>query len=374
MFVLVFSLIVPAALVALAVVQPLLWIAFGIYVVAFSVFTWPPRLGRAGFFPRCAAASRPVVLGGGWSWVLQRRACPPNVILCAQGYTGEGRWWHAGTTIRELQHRLALEGLTLSGHPSILSATLGGWIASRSHGTGGSLWVPSMGRVRVDTLDANDVLLPSKAHVAADMIIRQVEITPVKNVVCERRLSYLEDAASVRDALFVQATYLRAVFVDAYRCLCIAWVPTEDQTPVPWTADVPPLWLMTLLPARFRKNLTLDSWRRRMTLRAASAFAPDPPFLFAASAMYTHTNFEVFVTEPSTPALIWTVCSTFRDLFARGALRGRLELRFGKGKQFLDFDLLGPATGFHHVFDALRTVYGANVRYELHRGKAQVGR
>jgi hypothetical protein len=111
-----------------------------------------------------------------------------------------------------------------------------------------------------------------------------------------------------------------------------------------------------------------------MTLRDASAFAPDPPFILVTSAMYTHTNFEVFVTEPSTPSLIWMICHTFRELFSTGALRGRLELRFGKGKQFLDFDLLGSTLSFHHVFDAIKTIYGTNVRYELHKGKALVDR
>ena len=189
-----------------------------------------------------------------------------------------------------------------------------------------------MGRVRVDTPHDKGVLLPSKGHVTEDMVIRQVEITPVQNVICERRLSYLQNIDTVKKSLFLQPTYLRAIFVDSYSCLCIAWVPTADQSPVPCTVDVPPLWLMTLLPARCRMNLDLDSWQRRMTLRDASAFAPDPPFILVTSAMYTHTNFEVFVTEPSTPSLIWMICHTFRELFSTGALRGRLELRFGKGK------------------------------------------
>ena len=48
-----------------------------------------------------------------------------------------------------------------------------------------------------------------------------------------------------------------------------------------------------------------------------------------------------------------------------------MELRFGRSKQFLDFDLVGCAR-FDAVFDALRVVYGGNVSYTLHRGKAQV--
>ena len=114
----------------------------------------------------------------------------------------------------------------------------------------------------------------------------------------------------------------------------------------------------------------IGQWRKRMTLQAANAFAPAPPFWIATSAMWTHTNFEIFITEPTTARLIWTICHRFRALFASGAIRGRMELRFGKSKQFLDFDLVGRSEA--HVFDLVREIYGRNVTMQLHRGKAQV--
>jgi len=109
-----------------------------------------------------------------------------------------------------------------------------------------------------------------------------------------------------------------------------------------------------------------------MTLRHASAFGPDPPFLLATAAIATHTNFEVFVKETTTPALIWRICSEFQQLFATSNLLGRLELRFGRSIQFLDFDVLRFVGSTDLIFHLIRRIYGPNVSFTLHPGKAQV--
>lgn len=334
------------------------------YVLLFALFEWPRRLGRGGYAP--APCARPAVLGGGWSWVLRRRLRPANAIVCESGPAPRPGWWHAGTTIAEVQRALAREGRTLAGHPSILTATLGGWIGSGSHGSGGSLWTPTMGRLVVD--EGRE--LPSKAHFGDDMVVREVEMLSVPNVLCERRLAYLERVEDVREHLFRTPTHLRAVFVDRYSALCVTWVPAAAGAAARWP-EVPALWFVTMLPARARRGLRVARWTRHMTLAQASDFAPSPPFVLGVAAMRTHTNFEIFVTEPTTPVLVHRVCETYRALFASGAVRGRMELRFGRSKQFLDFDLVGCAR-FDAVFDALRAVYGGNVSYTLHKGKAQV--
>ena len=333
------------------------------------------KVGRAGvvFAPR----GKYVVLGGGWSWILRRRFFdPPNFIVCERGRcaTRPG-WWHTGTTIGEVQETLAREeGRTLAGHPSILSATLGGWIGSKSHGTGGSLWTPTMGRVVVEERGGARRTLPSKSHVDIDtMIVREVELFTVPNVVCERRVAYLTSEGDVRERLFDTPTYLRAVFVDRYQSLCITWVPTGDGggdiTP---GVECPPLWLTTGLPARARRGWNTERWTRRMTLRDASAFGPEPPFFLATAVIATHTNFEVYVTETTTPALIWRICSEFETLFRTTYLVGRLELRFGRSIQFLDFDVLRFVGSTDLIFHLIRRIYGPNVSFTLHPGKAQV--
>lgn len=363
---LVTGVLVPVALAIACVFQPYVAIALALYLLVFTVSTTAQCIGRAGLVP---CATRPVVLGGGWSWVLGRKRCPANTIMCASGPSDRGDgWWHAGSTIQQVQQHLSTYGRTLAGHPSILSATLGGWIATKSHGTGGSLWTPTMGRVVADDPARGRVVLSSKKHVTADMVVREVELRSVPNVSCERRIGYLHNVHDARS--FVDTpTLLRAVFVDKFSCLAVAWTPCDG--PARSSVECPPLWLMTLLPARLRRGLHVERWTRRMSLRTANNFGPDPPF-FLVAAMLAHTNFEVFVDEPSTPHLIWALCREFRALFQTGAVRGRFELRFGKTKQFLDFSLVGPCPKTSVVFAAIRRVYGTNVVMHLHAGKAQV--
>jgi hypothetical protein len=228
-----------------------------------------------------------------------------------------------------------------------------------------------MGRVVVEEEGGVRRTLPSKSHVDIDtMVVREVELLTVPNVVCERRVAYLTSEGDVAERLFDAPTHLRAVFVDRYQSLCITWCPTQDQTTTRET--VPPLWLLTALPARARRGWNTDRWTRRMTLRDASAFGPDPPFLLATAAIATHTNFEVYVRETTTPALIWKICCAFQELFATSNLLGRMELRFGGSIQFLDFDVLRFVGSTDAIFHTIREIYGPDVTFTLHLGKAQV--
>ena len=372
---LVLGVVVPAAALALCVRYVAAVPVLVAYVLLFVLSEWARRLGRAGgCVPK--RQGRPVVLGGGWSWVLRRRWCPPNTISCASGQSAraDGDWWHAGSTIGEVQRALAAEGRTLTGHPSVASATLGGWIASRSHGSGGSLWTPTMGRVVVeDGTSGVRREVPSKNDVADGDVVREVEMFSVPNVVCERRVAYLEGEADARRHLFAP-THLRAVFVDRYSCLAVTWNPCVAEAKEAAWPEFPPLWLMIPLPARARRRLSVERWNRRMRLRSASLLGPDPPFFVATAAIAAHTNFEIFVTgELSTPHLVWRLCEAFRAMFAEGHLQGRMELRFGRQTQFVDLDVVGRGGNAQVAVGVLRRVYaGARVAMALHPGKAQV--
>ena len=232
-----------------------------------------------------------------------------------------------------------------------------------------------MGRILVEEVrDGSRRTLPSKTHVDINtMIVREVEIRSVPNVMCERRVTYLSSERDVSRHLFETQTHLRVVFVDRHQSLCIAWVPTTDQTsPASAGIDCPPLWFLMSLPARTRRGLDTDRWTRRMTLRDANAFGPDPPFLLATAAIATHTNFEVFLAAATTPHLIWTLCSEFQQMFASSSLRGRMDLRFGRSVQFLDFDVVRFVGTTDGIFETIRRIYGPNVKFTLHPGKAQV--
>ena len=363
-----FGVLVPAALAACGFVALEYWIALLAYVVVVSYSETFKRICRAHYVPHARCGAPPVVVGGGWSWVIGRRRTPANTIYCASGHAND-EWRHAGTAIGDVQRILALRNETLAGHPSILSATLGGWVMTRSHGTGGSLWTPTIGRVLVEEANTQVRRVLDSKDVVADMIIRQVELHTVVNATCEQRVAYLNGEDDVRARLIGTPTYLRAVFVDRFQALCITWVPAHGP-PAPRRL-APPLWLMTTLPARFRRGWDPSRWTRRMTLREANAFSPAPPFILATACIATHTNFEVFITEPTTAALIWRICTEFQKMFSRTGFAGRMELRFGKQKQFLDFDLL-RWTPTAEVFHTIRRVYGTNVRMHIHPGKAQV--
>lgn len=366
-----FGVVVPFGLIVAAAWQPWLFLAGFVYLLAFVVSEHLRRLGRVGGVTSCSRQR--VVAGGGWSWVLQRRWHSPTTIVCASGRTSrdDGDWWHSGTTLRQVQQTLAAEGKSLAGHPSIGSATLGGWIGSQSHGSGGSLWTPTMGRIVVEELDGSRCERASKKEVRDTDLILEVELRTVANVMCERRLAYLETARDVRTHLFLPDTHLRAIFVDRHTCLSVTWNRCSQDGRVDCGWEIPPLWLLTILPGRMRRGLRVQRWTRRVMLSDANLFGPDPPFVIATAAISLHTNFEIFVKgHTSTPDLVWRLCDTFRTLLKEVA--GRVEIRFGRNIQFLDFDLLGRGRNANRVLETVRRVYPPHVTMMLHPGKAQV--
>ena len=371
---LILGLALPVVLTTICVVaSPYSWYSWtllGVYILLTFVSRDVQRFGRAGFVPRCKGRHNPVppiVVGGGWSWVLRGdHLWPPDRIVGRSGRLGTSDWWYAGSTIGDVQRTLAREGRTLAGHPSILSGTLGGWIASKSHGSGGTLWAPTIGELEVEH-EGTRHILNSRAQFTEGMVILKVRIHAVPNVVCERRAV---DVVSQRVAgeCLTTATHLRAIFVDKYRSLAFLWVPSESDGVDSETFPAP--WLAMMLPAWTRRRLTFPP--RRMTLSDANRFAPiDPPLLLATPAIATRINFEVFVTRVTTDELIWRLCSEFQKLFASCIVRGRMELRFEASKQFLDFDLIRQYNGYDSVLQCIHRVYGHDVQYRLHPGKAQ---
>ena len=317
--------------------------------------------------------------GAGWTSLLQHRVWtrqPQVFTRSLQGERPNGRWG-AGTSIRAVQQTLARRGQTLSAHPSVLGATLGGWVATSSHGSGGAQWTPPLGRRTVLDLHTAVVrdLAATDPHVAGRHLVLDVAVRPVPNLTVVRRAFELRGAADAA-RFFAPDTYARALFVDAHQALCFVWTTCTDPPPSTCPAPLPP-WLATILPGMLARHLSRARWDNVPTsLAKALHFSPDPPY-FGGLAALCYTNFELFV-RPSvswTPARLVQLCMWLQSLFRSGAARGRCEVRYEHGTLFLDFALLGSAVP-DRVADwiaQLRAhVVGSAATVTFHPGKWQV--
>ena len=138
--------------------------------------------------------SQHVPAGGGWSFFLNKQALRGRPVYAKSGLQTSGRWG-AGTKIKDLQAALVRDGLTLSSYPSVQNGTLGGWIASGSHGSGGTLWKSNFGDIVVrDLRSGHEFTTRPKAlfHRRARIdecrryLILEVQVTPHANVWCKK--------------------------------------------------------------------------------------------------------------------------------------------------------------------------------------------
>lgn len=340
----------------------------------------------------CSGSGRKVVIGGGQQAMLQKRALVGVPIRVPRGRQEDREWWHAGTAISEVQHTLACEGLTLPSHPSATSATLGAWAFTNSHGTGGTLWTPSLGQLRVNEQDESgcvirEFVVSSKNVLFGDgvdeayarrYIVTGVQVKAIPERVVRRRafdLTGVDDCES-----FLRTpTHLRAIFVTKAVSTAFVWEPTSSGTAaggnvlVEWF--VPP-WFATILPGRLFAAVPRDRWTRCMSLRAANRFGPsfeeNFPLLttFAYSFSFLYENFELFIVCPVTAELLWRVCRTIQEAFAGGELKGRCELRCGSKKLFVDFAIVGG--GSSRAMEVVADAIGEGYVVSLHRGKCDV--
>lgn len=342
---------------------------------------------------------RAIVVGGGWSFFLRRELVPSHRRFVSSdllvGRLSNGRWG-AGTTIRDLQAHLKREGLTLAGHPSVDTATLGGWMFTHSHGSGGTLWKPAFGSMLVLDQDTGHIFEPDKSPFSDRVreedqrrfVLLEVEVTPVRNVTCVRRAYDLDSLPSAR-AFLEEETYLRLLFVDALSSLAFVWGKDGGGVHRPflswWESVLSFLfqpWLATLLPSlssRFPRRY----WTKRMTLSDANLFSIEPPIVGSVVSL-TYVNFEVFVHTHVTHTLLFRVVKAHRDLFSSHpsftdllSLGGdRVEVRCGRNILFLDYSLRSfsrkGGDKRRSVFLLLRSLFGSEARVGLHKGKMQV--
>lgn len=332
-------------------------------------------------------------VGGGWSFFLRRRRMGKKANLERRGIVvdkrREGMWWNSGSTIGEVQSYLTKRGMTLGSHPSILSVTLGGWIASMAHGSGGSLWKPCTGRLLVERRgDGREPFyIQKKGDIFKDESsveelrkyrILEVEVLPTKDILVLRRCSWIEREEDLHP-FFYDPSYLRFLQVGRRGVVCIAWVPCQDEGKDCYSStstsflDRERTWIQAEVltiysfPSSTRwPSLPSD---RKMLLSQANDYTPSPPLLSWIGLFYT--NFEVFYRRKGdvsflTPSFLFPLLSSLRRLLSG---RGRCEVRCGRDKLFLDF-VIHSGEDPSPLFSLLSSSGIDPV--SLHKGKHQV--
>jgi hypothetical protein len=334
-----------------------------------------------------------IVLGGGWSFFLKkRRACKDDTARALQissGRLANGRWL-TGTTIRDVQKYLTSKGQTLGSYPSIESATLGGWIASSSHGSGGTLWKPQFGRIKVYDQRTQDTFEDLAKNVFSfgttyeeqkNYIVLEAEIYSVPNVLVRRecfKLNRLEDATRFLET----PTYLRMAQIGARGTMFLLWKPADDS---PQNAGSPPLgsqfslWFQSDVLSMFQSHkYRREAWfsfpvqaqgklSSEILLSDANSFTIEPPkLLFWIGLLYINYEF-IIVDIDITSAILYALCEKMSDAFKD--LHGRCELRCGSSILFLDIVHQKGADNAS-IFSAIFESLGRDITYYFHRGKS----
>ncbi len=333
-----------------------------------------------------------VPVGSGWSFFLNKHRLQGLPVFAPSGRQTSGRWG-AGTKIKHLQRALLKEGLTLSSYPSIENGTIGAWIASGSHGSGGTLWKPNFGQLLVRDLETDDefmtdvkTLFHKEASIAdcRRYLILEVEITAHPNVWCKRVADKMKTEIDYR-SFMVEPSYLRMLQIGQRGIMRILWLPLkageEDGTDIyPVSVSQLAFWLQadifSILHSANAKDKDWFNWpvrpRKRLLSRIrlsdANRFTQEPSALTSPIGLFW-VNFEVFVLQyNATPEGLHQISEALRHLFE--TLRGRCELRLGANILFLDFNV-ARSVDTRRIFDLLHGFLHPN-KIVLHRGKAQV--
>ena len=354
-------------------------------------------------------------VGGGWSFFLAKSPVRgPRVVLdglrgpcgyCRPNDTPGSIRYFAGTTLDDLLRDLARRKLTLASTPSHGTITLGGWIGGCAHGSGGTLWTPTTGRVTVldqATGEQHDVSYDDrKRHfgmsryvMRPQYIITEVEVLPIGNVWTQLAVRRMRTEDEVYWWL-AERSRLRCIFTGKRGSMMMLWI--DAKAPKPWRccatnehvdphccsrecryfqADL----LSVLQPALRAGAKWFDwptepqkNWDGKTPLSNANKFSPTISALAMAIATF-YCNFEVFVRISEAqmrPVLLTMLLRRLQRYHIDHG--GRTETRFGvyngNGKLFLDFSTPYNALAISEALRVLGDTFGRDRKMAFHPGK-----
>lgn len=324
----------------------------------------------------CEKDTLPV--GGGWSSYLNKSIFTKKQFFMRK-LSGkyENGHWGAGTTIDTLQAALAKENKTMTSHPSIMGATLGGWIFTNAHGGGGELWKPTIGKVVVyDTHECKVITVNKKEEIFNDSktieqqrryIVLEAEIKPVENVTCFQQ-AFVINSKEDAQRFFSKNTYLRVIFVNSSETLCLTWTDDKNAYTNYWGYLFPPgIFATKIMPHFMTCCIPKYIWDRKLSLRYANHSAGfDPPY-FTGVFAYLFTNVEVFLVVSLDSVLLYEICEKIKSLMKKTG--GRCEIRYESSKLFLDFSK--NSSDYSLIFRELYNLFG-ETPVTIHKGKYQV--
>ena len=330
------------------------------------------------------------IIGGGWSHFLQKDGSTNASFDNNRGHIGEN-WWKAGTTIGEVQATLTKNGRTLASHPSIKTSTLGGWIFSNSHGSGGTLWTPQFKKVKIldQSNNQESIVVPKlffNPHKTLQeqrrFILKEVEIQHVENVWTIKTAMKMKNEGDAH-VFLTDPSYLRLAQIGRRGTLLILWKPCDCKNmhnihTDPHFLSKISLWFQAdVLSAWQGKSKSKDwfdfpmepqeKWTSYVKLNNANDFTP-APISFLGSSVFGYKNFEIFIDTKVTSKLVYSLSRVIELIMLK--VKGRCELRCGTNKLFLDFGVpMNTDVGI--IFRSVKKVTG-NKPIQLHKGKAQV--
>lgn len=320
----------------------------------------------------CHSNNKPIV-GGGWASFLNRTIFASEISTHVISKEYEKNVWGAGSSIRTVQSVLQKRGQTLGSQPCIMGATLGGWIFTSAHGSGGTDIKHSIQTITVYNREkqrTEKYKYPCNKFDPAvtitersKYIILEVQIIPFKNAEYYLHVKDIESVSDMNNFMYGKSVN-RMIFLDCVSMVSMVWnsIPCESTYGL---GRIIPVWFISIGP-RFFTWIQKSDWNRKATLSIANHFAPDPPYFSGLIARF-FTNFEILVQPIPSSTVLWKFAIALQNIFMKDYPSARCEIRIEINTLFLDFSV------FHTInFDSIFKLVSYHLnqqRLVFHKGK-----